>query len=788
MRSDAHEPRRDAMVNHQTPRRSEGLLSIVVDICTEHLSHTQIPSYRDARLQYYHLKAVAFSVLVCRSVAPGHATGTVNALRYLMDMGLVGDHTLNFYLTHAGELDQALMALLASDVPDSVRLGDLYQSLLALELERSEDGSYSLRRAKHSRDTTGAYYTRPDLAWETTRRAMDVFIEQKIGVRDYSWSECAGETRARVSELLAESRAVDFACGAGEFMCAAVRYAKAYSDAAEPFARCLYGFDVDPVALAVCFRELILEGGLQHSEAAQRDIACQLVLGNPLYVSESEASFDVKAGLFALGRSYATELAVSQETMAHAGRFSLVLGNPPWEKIRFEERRFFALVSPEIATEPNRAARGRQVAALEQNEPDLHLYREQVAGDYAAVRQTLSQNPYIKQIPAGELNTYSLFLVLGLELLEPDGVLALVLKSAIATSPVNSALFDRVRRGGLREIHLFENSLDIFPIDSRERFCILIATRHPADSLEVSFGNTRVRPLQSMETVTVSSELLARINPKTHLLPAVSSRKDFEILASVAGRLPTFGDVFPDCRFGRLLHLTSHASVIHRDPKPGRIPVLEGKLFGQHDLRYATFAGVPEDLRYVGKARARRLSPEEKLNEVPLPRYYVDAEFWRRLSAKYPEDYMVCWRSLTSATNSRTMIASLSPFLPAIQSVQFLQTPDPSDLVLIAGVFNSTMFDSLVRLKIPGIDLTQMVVRQIPVPDRDSWSRRVTFSSERKSIRAHIERRVAQLYLNEPSLSPLFACIGASTGDQHPADAAQLVGEIDALVEMAYAE
>ena len=41
------------------------------------------------------------------------------------------------------------------------------------------------------------------------------------------------------------------------------------------------------------------------------------------------------------------------------GGFDVVLGNPPWERIKLQEQEFFAARDPEIATAPNAAARSR---------------------------------------------------------------------------------------------------------------------------------------------------------------------------------------------------------------------------------------------------------------------------------------------------------------------------------------------------------------------------------------------------------------------------------------------
>jgi hypothetical protein len=56
------------------------------------------------------------------------------------------------------------------------------------------------------------------------------------------------------------------------------------------------------------------------------------------------------------------------EVMATGG-FDVVLGNPPWERIKLQEQEFFAAREPEIADAPNAAARGKLIAALRAAEP-----------------------------------------------------------------------------------------------------------------------------------------------------------------------------------------------------------------------------------------------------------------------------------------------------------------------------------------------------------------------------------------------------------------------------------
>jgi hypothetical protein len=56
-----------------------------------------------------------------------------------------------------------------------------------------------------------------------------------------------------------------------------------------------------------------------------------------------------------------------------SGGFDVVLGNPPWERIKIQEKEWFATVRPDIADAPNAAARRRMIQALAREDPALYL-------------------------------------------------------------------------------------------------------------------------------------------------------------------------------------------------------------------------------------------------------------------------------------------------------------------------------------------------------------------------------------------------------------------------------
>jgi hypothetical protein len=53
------------------------------------------------------------------------------------------------------------------------------------------------------------------------------------------------------------------------------------------------------------------------------------------------------------------------------GGFSCILGNPPWERIKLQEKEFFAARDAEIANAHNKAVRERLIKQLPLKNPEL---------------------------------------------------------------------------------------------------------------------------------------------------------------------------------------------------------------------------------------------------------------------------------------------------------------------------------------------------------------------------------------------------------------------------------
>ena len=658
----------------------------------------------------------------------------------------------------------------------------LYDALLASEFcVQPERVGYKIDKV--SRDIAGAYYTSSDFSAQITYRALESYMDRKRRRAIDSDSFACCNEYENITFL-------DYSCGCGEFLLAVIQYfdnhVLGYSR--KKLATQLRGVDVNPIALMITIARIVSAVEAEDDENLLREVAKNFIVGNPLLHSDKIAPLEVRFDNFALNRLYAeTEgincLELEQQNL-------VVLGNPPWEKLRFEERAFFRPVCPAISAISQKNKREKEIKKLAVNWLELLEYYQLLQDDYASVKKEIPKHPLLKVSLVGELNTYAMFAELASRLTEKDGFAAIIVKSALVTSTCYSSCFRHfVNQGSLSEVFLFDNREKLFQIDSREKFCVLFFGGEHAGGIKVHYVLTKQEQILSSVPINVTSEELELINPETGLLPNVADSKEFSFLLRTHRSLSVFAKEFPKCHFGRLVHLTAHAEHISTKSEKTRVPIYEGKFIEQYDNRFSTFAGMSADERYQAKASARRQPGDSFVAPKLAPecRYFIDKKFWESFLDRYDQPYSLCWRSLTSPTNQRTMIASIIPSMPTCQSVQLLQTTPVEDLLMILALFNSKVFDFFVRLKMGGIDLTQSVVRQIPVPFREAWNSMVTLHGVDYTALDAVRALERLLYRNEPDLCGLWDGVPEiKNADNYYKTAADVREEIDKIIFQMY--
>ncbi|MGR3177929.1 MAG: Eco57I restriction-modification methylase domain-containing protein [Candidatus Anammoxibacter sp.] len=655
---------------------------------------------------------------------------------------------------------------------ESIDVSTLYEALLSIESGNESNGA-KISTAKNYRNKLGSYYTPDNLARAVTKKTINTFFELNFGIKKLSDIDPANLNADLFSEVPSISFA-DFSCGSGNFLIEVICYferlfaklnldEKKVKDLLKSIVLNISAFDVDCLALEIAKLNLLLR-------IQQPNLYCSLsdkfIHANFLLQTDFAVDETKKTEMFSGGFIYHEHLALHKSKIK---KYDVILGNPPWEKIRFEEKRFYALYANSIANNHFKSSRTTEINETELKNVLLAKFSKQFKHEIKKAKSDLKQNPFFSLSNNGELNTYALFTEAAMRLKTKRGVVGLVVKSAIVTSQVNQNLFKHLSKEKLVvAIYDFINRKKIFIIDSRERFCFLLIGNSPSNRFSVSMNLKDVDDIEKERTeFELSFESLKLMNPITGMLPNFSTKEEAGFLMRVSCDFPIFKNVFGNVRFGRIVHFTSHTEFISKKGSNDNLPIYEGKFFNQFDGKFSGFNKVGDELKYRNKSSSVVLDEIKKANPdyFPESRFFINREKWLQLSQNHSEKFMLAWRSLTSATNIRTCIATILPFIPASQSVQFLTT-NSSDLLYLAGLFNSVVFDFIIKKKLSGIDLTQSVINQIPVPEMEQLATRIMFDDCKASIKEHIALLVFSLLRNDIRLNNLF--LKMHLDDHHP--------------------
>ncbi len=661
-----------------------------------------------------------------------------------------------------------------------INIPALYETLLGIETGNENNGTV-ISTAKNYRNKLGSYYTPADLAKSVTKKTIDAFFKLNFGnVGKEFLNEIPSITFA------------DFSCGGGNFIIAVIEYfeklfakwnieEESKLELLKAIALNIFAFDVDCLALEVAKLNLLLriKQPILCKSLNERFIHANFLLQSDLAIDESK-----KLEVFSSGFIYHEQLSLSKDK---AKNYDVVLGNPPWEKIRFEEKKFYALYSNTVAENHFKSSRTSEIKETELNNVQLAEYSKEFKLEIEKAKSDLKKNSFFALSNNGELNTYALFTNAALKLKTKRGVVGLVLKSAIVTSQVNQTLFKYLTKENfVVAIYDFINRKKIFNIDSRERFCFLLLGNSKREKFHVLMNLSDVSEIEKAKSeIELSHEGLKLLNPFTGMLPNFSMKSEADFLLRISHKFPFFKNVYDKVRFGRIVHLTSHSEFISRKQANDNTPVYEGKFFNQFDGKFSGFNGVGDDLKYGSKSSSVLLDGAKKseANNFPESRFFINTAKWLQLSKNHSEKFMLAWRSLTSATNTRTCIATVLPFIPASQSVQFLTTKQ-DDLLYLCGLFNSVVFDFILKKKLSGIDLTQSVINQMPIPNIEQTKSTISFNGGVATIKQHISFLVFSLLKNDVRLNSLFENLELQTSNNE--GRFELIRKIDLLFMLLY--
>lgn len=464
------------------------------------------------------------------------------------------------------------------------------------------------------------------------------------------------------------------------------------------------------------------------------------------------------------------------------GGFDCVLGNPPWERIKLQEKEFFSILDPEIANAANKAARERLIKALPSTKPEISEAFASAKHGAEALSKYVRESGRFALTAVGDVNTYSIFSETARHLIAEKGRAGIIVPTGIATDDTCKRFFgDLIKNREIASLYDFENREKLFEaVDSRMKFSLLSMSGTQIQKAKFSFFSTQVRHLENPSRMFhLTPDDIALINPNTLTCPIFRTRFDAELTKKIYQRVPVLenertGQNPWGISFSAMFHMSNDSGLFATEPGNESVPLYEAKMLHQFDHRWATY--TPS-----GKTRDMTDIEKQDPNCLPVPRYWVErSEVEDRLAHKWDRNWLIAFRDITNSTNERTAIFSILPRVGINHKAPILLTEKSTHLnVCLLGNLDSLILDFVARQKVGGTSLSFFILRQLPILVPESYSQaNIDF----------IASRILELVYTTDDLQPFAQDMGY-VGDPFPWDLerrALLRAELDAYYAYLY--
>lgn len=309
------------------------------------------------------------------------------------------------------------------------------------------------------------------------------------------------------------------------------------------------------------------------------------------------------------------------------GGFDCMLGNPPWDMLQLDPQEWFSSRAPQVANAKNMAARDRELAKLQIDNPNLYKQYNWKLQVTEALQGFAHGSNRFRYANVGRLNLAPLFTETVLQILSDRGRGGMIVPTGVATDSFTQTLFNHISDGHLISLLDFENKEGIFPsVHRMYKFCLLTLGCSNVASFAFFMTNTG-HLLDSRRRFTLSPDEFRLLNPNTMTCPVFRSQHDAELTKKIYRRVPVL--MREDVDVGNpwniefmLMFMMNTDSYIFKDsPASNTLPLYEAKMIHQFDHRWATYETNGGD----DEATCRNVAVLEKRSAdyAVRPRYWV---------------------------------------------------------------------------------------------------------------------------------------------------------------------
>ncbi|MCX5334566.1 DNA methyltransferase [Streptomyces sp. NBC_00140] len=481
-----------------------------------------------------------------------------------------------------------------------------------------------------------------------------------------------------------------------------------------------------------------------------------------------------------------------------AGGFDCVLGNPPWDRLEFEDKKYFGVADPAIAAISGDTARRRSIAHwMEENPGGGQRYlaaRRRVKSTFMFAGGSEVFPLCAKGLTLGgvtKLQVDQLFAERFVSIVAPKGRCGVIVPTKIATGAGAQFLFrDLSQRGVVKHLYDFENGKreKLFPaVHPQTWFSLLSFSGRDLHEPAARYAFFLGHPDELAEGDAVfelSPTEITLLNPNTGTLPVFRARKDADLTTAIQRRIPVLvNETHEQGNPWRLTFKYLFRSANDADLYRGRValeregweldgcafvrgtekmlPLFEGKMAHHFDHRWNRYYGLGEN-DYESVPLAVKKDPHYEVmpriwvsasDDIPTMRNgrQVAAPGVNRRLGNWTRDWLLGWRDVTNPGNERTAIAAFLPKSAVGHKFPLMFPAVSADLVAaLIATQSSFVFDYVSRQKMGGTSMSLFTWKQLPVPQPDHLARHTPF----------LVPRILELVYNSWDMAPLAKDLG----------------------------
>ena len=404
------------------------------------------------------------------------------------------------------------------------------------------------------------------------------------------------------------------------------------------------------------------------------------------------------------------------------GGFDCVLGNPPWERVKIQEKEWFAERVPSIATASNAAVRGMMIKSLATDNPSLfaEFGRDlRTAEGASSYMRTSGRYPLCGR---GDVNLYTVFAEQMRACLAEKGRVGCIVPSGVSTDDTTKFFFqDLIDSRKLVSFYSFENEEFLFPgVHHSTKFCLLTATaieQTQSSTDFVFFARSLAQLAEPNRHFTLTANDIKLLNPNTRTCPIFRSKADAELNKAIYRRVPVLIEEGPPeqnpwgVSFLRMLDMANDSGLF-RDQEQLEaegwrlqgnqfvrgdavyLPLYEAKMVHYFDHRFGTYEGQTEAQSNQGKLPEFDAQQHADPQCFVIPRYWLDSTFViHKTQDRYKSKWFFFLRDICRNTDSRTAIGSLVSFSAIAGGNVVLCENFASPLHVLTACMSSFAFD-----------------------------------------------------------------------------------------------